>query len=65
RFSGYAWRQATWDKEAEHLKNSVKDDETIDNSQFYQVGYEAPFEIFDRRNEIWMVKREGEELNTV
>ncbi|GFS89121.1 heme-binding protein 1 [Trichonephila clavipes] len=64
-FSGYVWRQATWDKEAENLKNSVKEDETIDSSEFYQVGYDAPFEIFDRRNEIWMVKKQGEELNTV
>ncbi|GBM12532.1 hypothetical protein AVEN_188701-1 [Araneus ventricosus] len=64
-FSGYAWRHATWLEEAEKLKNSLLDDDTVDKTEFYEVGYDPPFQLFDRRNEIWMKKRSGEEHNEI
>ncbi|XP_055932211.1 heme-binding protein 2-like [Argiope bruennichi] len=64
-FSGYAWRQTTWNEEAEKLKNSVLEDDTIDKTEYYEVGYDAPFDLFDRRNEIWMKKTAGQERNEI
>ena len=51
--------------EAQRLADSVKDDETIDKTAYYQVGYDAPFDLFDRRNEIWMVKKVNQETNEI
>lgn len=59
-FKGYIWRQTRWIQEAEKLAESVKDDETVVKTSYYQVGYDAPFDFFDRRNEIWMVKKVNE-----
>jgi len=55
-FKGYIWRQGRWTEEAKKLADSVKNDETVDKTTFYLLGYDAPFEVFDRRNEIWMIK---------
>ncbi|XP_035225828.1 heme-binding protein 1-like isoform X2 [Stegodyphus dumicola] len=59
-FPGYVWRRGTWKEEAQKLADSLKNDDTVIKTKYYQVGYDAPFDFFDRRNEIWMVKRAGE-----
>ncbi|KAG8183666.1 hypothetical protein JTE90_010140 [Oedothorax gibbosus] len=64
-FSGYVWRQATWVEEAEKLANSLSDDDTVDKTQYYEVGYDDPATFFDRRNEVWMRKKNSEESNDV
>lgn len=64
-FKGYVWRQRTWEEEAQKLADSVKGDETVDNTSYFTVGYDAPFDLFDRRNEIWMVKKVNQETNEI
>lgn len=57
KFGGYAWRDGNWEEEAQKLAESVEQDESVDKTYYYRVGYDAPFDFFDRHNEVWMVKR--------
>ncbi|KFM79314.1 Heme-binding protein 1, partial [Stegodyphus mimosarum] len=58
-FPGYVWRKGAWKEEARKLADSLKNDNTVIKTKYYLVGYDAPFDFYDRRNEIWMVKRAG------
>ncbi|XP_021002952.2 heme-binding protein 2 [Parasteatoda tepidariorum] len=56
KFTGYAWHEETWIEESEKLAESLKNDATIDKTTYYQVKYDKPDTIVNRRNEIWMKK---------
>lgn len=58
-FSGYADENDWW----EHLymlhDDMVRNDvnmETIDLTSFITAGYDSPFHLINRRNEVWMFK---------
>lgn len=55
-FSGYILKKSTWEKEAEALASSVAKDLSVDTSNYYMVGYDSPFTLMNRLNEIWMKK---------
>ena len=61
-YGGYSKDQVT-QREHEALLNSLteEDKKSVDESQkFYFAGYDAPFKLFNRRNEIWIPIKEIE-----
>ncbi|XP_071833106.1 heme-binding protein 2-like [Apostichopus japonicus] len=52
-FHGFA-KQEDWIANAEALKNSLANTTaTYDKSFYYTAGYDSPFTIFSRHNEVW------------
>lgn len=53
-------------REVAALREAIKnngDEAGVDFSRYYVVGYDPPFKILGRRNEIWMVKTVKEQEN--
>ena len=51
------WFGSKWKKEMEELDELIKSKELkIDESHYYTNGYDAPFKLWNRRNEVWRVK---------
>jgi len=64
RFSGYALSHDDWMQHKDKLVESVKDRDDVDMEYgFYTVGYNSPFKMFNRRNEIWMMKKAATKEN--
>jgi len=57
-----------WTREIDNLKSDLKKDGVTDESlnleSYYAVGYDSPFRIFNRRNEVWIKKNKETEENT-
>lgn len=47
---------ALWNSLSEEDKNNVEK-----NTHYYLAGYDAPFKLLFRRNEIWMIVKKGDE----
>ncbi|CAK8694212.1 unnamed protein product [Clavelina lepadiformis] len=58
RFSGWAnaqdWRTQASMLHDSLLENGVLDSE-VDRTRFYAVGYDSPSQLFNRRNEVWLI----------
>ena len=49
--------EAKWKKELEELDKLIEaKDLKVDKSHFYENSYDAPFKMWNRRNEVWRVK---------
>ena len=56
QFSGYAL-DADYLEAAKYLKLvAEQNEEDIDSSYYYSAGYDSPYVIFNRRNEVWYTK---------
>jgi len=59
RFGGFA--SGKWQIEASRLHDDLLaagiNDSSIVTSSYYAVGYDTPYRLFYRRNEIWIVKK--------
>ncbi|CAI9744217.1 Hypothetical predicted protein [Octopus vulgaris] len=58
-FSGFA-KDKNWKENAEILKNAVPKD-TYDPSHYYIAGYNSPFKLFNRHNEVWLPVKHHED----
>ena len=56
RVGGYFVSDTAWEEEAVSLKKLLKEKEP-DFSGYYRNGYDAPMRLFNRRNEVWYVKK--------
>lgn len=62
RTVGGFMNQAKWKKEMEELDKLIEAKELkVDKSHYYTNGYDAPFKLWNRRNEVWRVKLEATE----
>jgi len=58
RVGGYFVSDTAWEEEAVSLKKLLKEKEPeADFSGYYRNGYDAPMRLFNRRNEVWYVKK--------
>lgn len=59
RFGGRA-KGEDWFRELDNLRKDLEadgiSDEDLDLSTFFAVGYDSPFKLFWRRNEVWIKK---------
>ena len=51
--------ESKWKKELEELDKLIEEKNLkTDKSHYYTNGYDAPFKMWNRRNEVWRVKAE-------
>ncbi|XP_068234272.1 heme-binding protein 2-like [Palaemon carinicauda] len=64
RFGGYASDEAII-KEAKELAEEIQaqNEPGVNYEQYYIAGYDPPFKLFGRRNEIWFVKTPSQDAN--
>lgn len=55
-FSGMA-KGEDWTREYECLLSKLNNKDELELSYYYRAGYDPPFKPFNRRNEIWVVKK--------
>jgi hypothetical protein len=57
KFGGYA-KEESWVTEAQKLSEDLRDKtEDVRVDYWYTVGYNSPFQLFGRTNEVWFVKQ--------
>ncbi|KAL3853410.1 hypothetical protein ACJMK2_016950 [Sinanodonta woodiana] len=57
-FSGFTPSEESWTKQAEALYNALSNKGlTFETDFYYTAGYDSPFKIFYRHNEIWFLKK--------
>ncbi|KAL3853409.1 hypothetical protein ACJMK2_016949 [Sinanodonta woodiana] len=54
-FGGFA-KEATWLAEARNLGEILMGKEKFHQDFYFTAGYDSPFKLFGRRNEVWFVK---------
>ncbi len=57
RTIGGFMNQAKWEKELAEMDKMIEEKGLkVDKSHYYTNGYDAPFKLWNRRNEVWRVK---------
>ena len=59
QFGGFA-SDEKWVAEAVALGESMQKEHVFDDSYYITSGYNSPFKLFNRRNEVWFVKKNSE-----
>ncbi|TRY79576.1 hypothetical protein TCAL_11193 [Tigriopus californicus] len=61
KISGYP-NETTWKQEYQNILEMAKDmNVDVDQTGYYQNGYDAPQKFINRRNELWLVKKPPQE----
>lgn len=60
QFGGFA-NDEKWLENAKLLGESLTGKEKFHEEFYYTAGYDSPFKLFGRVNEIWFLKKEEEE----
>jgi hypothetical protein len=55
-FGGFA-KEQDWLSEAEKLTEAIADKDKINTNYWFSAGYNSPFQLIGRTNEIWLVKK--------
>ncbi|GIY96956.1 heme-binding protein 1, partial [Caerostris extrusa] len=55
-FGGMA-KDADWKREFDALKAKLENPDDVDLSEYHRAAYDPPFKPFNRRNEVWVVKK--------
>ncbi|XP_070560426.1 heme-binding protein 2-like [Ptychodera flava] len=61
-FSGFS-NEEKWLSEAQKLAESLGDKDDFHKDFFYTAGYDSPFKLFNRRNEIWFIVKDQDKLS--
>ncbi|XP_062858368.1 heme-binding protein 2 [Trichomycterus rosablanca] len=59
-FGGFANSQNTRDELLKLIESLKRDGMSFKESPYYRVGYDSPFKLINRRNEVWLIKQEDE-----
>lgn len=59
-FGGFA-KEQDWLSEAQKLTEQIKDKNTINQGYWFTAGYNSPFQLLGRTNEVWLVKNMDKE----
>ncbi|XP_063436525.1 heme-binding protein 2-like [Mytilus trossulus] len=57
QFGGYYRKIEDWIKEAQELIKSINDPSKYHTEFYFTAGYDSPFRIFNRHNEIWFISK--------
>lgn len=57
-FGGFA-DDDKWISEGAALAESIGDETKFDSAYFYTAGYDAPFKLINRTNEVWFVQKDS------
>ncbi|VDI73994.1 Hypothetical predicted protein [Mytilus galloprovincialis] len=59
-FGGFA-KEQDWLSEAQKMTEQIKDKTTINQDYWFTAGYNSPFQLFARTNEVWLIKNKDKE----
>ncbi|XP_077997995.1 heme-binding protein 2-like [Glandiceps talaboti] len=59
-FSGFA-KEEQWLTQARKLAEALGDRDDIHKDFFYTAGYDSPFKLMNRHNEVWIMVKDNEE----
>lgn len=59
-FGGFA-KEQDWLSEAQKMTEQIKDKNTINQDYWFTAGYNSPFQLFARTNEVWLIKNKDKE----
>ena len=57
RFGGYAKMNNWFEQRDQLIKQLGNEANTFDQFNMITAGYDAPFMFFNRRNEVWLLKK--------
>ncbi|XP_064620180.1 heme-binding protein 2-like [Lineus longissimus] len=57
QFDGYAMSFSTWRTQALALAKAINDSSLYHQNFYYTAGYNSPFQIVNRHNEVWFIKK--------
>ncbi|GAA6091956.1 heme-binding protein 2 [Tachysurus ichikawai] len=60
-FGGFANSQNTREELLKLTESLKRDGMKFKEAPYYRVGYDSPFKLVNRRNEVWLIQEEGEE----
>lgn len=60
-FGGFANSQNTRDELLKLIESLKRDGMSFKEAPYYRVGYDSPFKLVNRRNEVWLIQEEGKE----
>jgi len=64
-FSGYAMTWESYRKEFLKLEKAINDPSKYDSSYLYTAGYDSPFTVFNRHNEVWLLAKDSTSDSTL
>lgn len=56
-FGGYP-KDEDFRREMESLAEKIPDKENVEENVYFTAGYNSPWQFFNRRNEVWFVKKD-------
>lgn len=59
QFGGYVTKIEDWISEAQQLIKAINDPSKYVTKTYFTAGYNSPFEIFHRHNEIWFIAKQN------
>ncbi|XP_058234490.1 heme-binding protein 2 [Hemibagrus wyckioides] len=60
-FGGFANSQNTSEELLKLIESLKRDGMRFKEAPYYRVGYDSPFKLVNRRNEVWLIQEEGQE----
>ncbi|XP_060773955.1 heme-binding protein 2 isoform X3 [Neoarius graeffei] len=60
-FGGFANSQNTHDELLKLIESLKRDGMSFKEAPYYRVGYDSPFKLINRKNEVWLIQEEGKE----
>lgn len=60
-FGGFANSQNTRDELLNLIESLKRDGMSFKEAPYYRVGYDSPFKLVNRRNEVWLIREDGKE----
>lgn len=64
-FSGYAMTWESYRKEFLKLEKAIGDPSKYDSNYLYTAGYDSPFTVFNRHNEVWLLAKDSTNDSTL
>ena len=57
QFGGYVLTEGEWVENAQKLVKSIDDSSKYRSDFFFTAGYNSPFQLLNRHNEIWFIAK--------
>ncbi|XP_033859061.2 heme-binding protein 2 [Acipenser ruthenus] len=63
-FGGFTNAQKAQEELIKLSQSLQRDGQQFEENVYYTAGYDSPFKLFNRKNEVWLIKKTGEDVKT-
>ncbi|MBN3283261.1 HEBP2 protein, partial [Polyodon spathula] len=63
-FGGFTNAQKAQGELIKLSQSLQRDGQQFEENVYYTAGYDSPFKLFNRKNEVWLIKKTGEDVKT-